>query len=86
MNEGSLTTKGQTTVPAEIRRKMKLKAGDKLYWVFENGQSIVRAKNKTLEDISGMLYRPGQKAVSLEEMDAAIAEGAIDRAMKNDRD
>ena len=76
MQSSTITSRGQTTIPAEIRKALNLKAGDKLrYLVLENGEVYLQRRRSVME-LKGILYRPGQKPVTLEEMDDAIAEGA----------
>jgi len=79
--EGKITSKGQTTIPKEIRQKLNLKAGDKISWSLEGERVVFRAKNKSITDLAGMLYRPGQKAATIEEMNDAIAEAAVKSAL-----
>lgn len=81
MYMGTMTSKGQTTVPKEIRESLKLKPGDKVYWYLENGRVIFRAKNRSIKEFAGMLHRPGQRPVSLEEIDEAIAQAATESAL-----
>jgi antitoxin PrlF len=76
-----MTSKGQTTVPKEIREQLKLRPGDKVLWYLEDGRVVFRAKNRSIREMAGMLHRPGQRPVSLEEMDEAIAQAAGERAM-----
>lgn len=39
---GSVTSKGQVTVPKAIREKLGIKQGDRIEFVSENGRTIVR--------------------------------------------
>lgn len=39
---GSVTSKGQVTVPKAIRERLGIKQGDRLEFVSENGRTIVR--------------------------------------------
>jgi AbrB family looped-hinge helix DNA binding protein len=38
-----LTEKFQITIPAEVRRQLGLKAGDRVYLVWERGEFVLRA-------------------------------------------
>jgi antitoxin PrlF len=38
----TISTKGQVTVPLEIRRRLGLKQGDRVEFVVDNGQTILR--------------------------------------------
>ena len=69
MAESTLTTKGQTTVPADVRALVRAKPGTKLVWsVTPDGTIIVRAKTKSILDMAGMLKTPGSKRVPIEDM------------------
>ena len=67
MAESTITSKGQTTVPADIRALVHAKPGTRLVWsVMPDGTIIVRAKSKSI--LAGMLRAPKGKRVSVEEM------------------
>lgn len=42
----------------------------------KKGESSIVAATGSVRELEGMLYRKGRKPVSIEEMNAAIAEGA----------
>ena len=74
MSAATVTSKGQTTIPADIRKGMKLEPGDKIeFHLLSDGSATMRAKRGTLQDFIGVLHRQGEKAVSLEAMDKGIA-------------
>jgi antitoxin PrlF len=79
--QGTLTSKGQTTVPKDIREKMGLKPGDKLYWTFVNGRAEVRARKGNLLDVAGMFYDPARKPATIAEMNEGIADEAAKSGM-----
>lgn len=69
MADATLTAKGQTTIPREIRDRLGLEAGDKLvFTVLSDGTVVMRAKTRRLLDLAGSLTRPGQPSVSVEQM------------------
>jgi AbrB family looped-hinge helix DNA binding protein len=69
MAESTLTVKGQTTVPADIRASVNAKPGTRLVWsVMPDGTIIVRAKTKSILDMAGILKAPKGRKVSVEEM------------------
>lgn len=76
-----ITSQGQVSVPAEVRKGLGVEPGAMLEWVLESGQAIVRRKGRyTWDDLNEIArpYRP-EKPVTLEEMDEAIAQGAVER-------
>jgi len=69
MTESTITAKGQTTVPADVRASVQAKAGTRLVWsVMPDGTIIVRAKTKSILDMAGMLKAPKGKRVAVEDM------------------
>jgi AbrB family looped-hinge helix DNA binding protein len=67
--ESTVTAKGQTTVPADIRALVDARPGTRLLWsVMPDGTIIVRAKTKSILDMAGMLKMPKGKRVSVEAM------------------
>lgn len=78
MLESTITAKGQTTVPRDIRTALGLKPGDKLrYLVLADGQVRI-LKQRPAAELSGLLHKPGQGKLSVEEMNAAIEAGRGD--------
>ncbi|WOB41977.1 AbrB/MazE/SpoVT family DNA-binding domain-containing protein [Thermoleptolyngbya oregonensis NK1-22] len=77
----TVTDTGQITLPEEIRQHLKLVSGSRVEFVIdEDGQVKIFPLNVAIEDLSGVLYRPSIQAASLEDMEAAIFEGANDWA------
>jgi antitoxin PrlF len=70
-----LTSQGQISVPAEIRRKLGLAPGSVIEWVDEGGQVIVRPAGRfTSADVHSAIFPKGPPAkVSIEDMKASIA-------------
>jgi antitoxin PrlF len=60
--ESTLTSKGQTTIPKGIRDKLAMKSGDRMtFTLMPDGTVVMRVKNKTIQDVAGMLRRKGRK-------------------------
>ncbi|MEM3172018.1 MAG: AbrB/MazE/SpoVT family DNA-binding domain-containing protein [Candidatus Nitrosotenuis sp.] len=55
MSVGSVTTKGQITIPKEVRERLNLKEGDRVVFVIESGQATMRKASG--EKISEILRR-----------------------------
>lgn len=69
MAESTITAKGQTTVPADIRALMHAKPGTRLVWsAMPDGTVIVRAKTQSIRDMAGMLKATKGKRISIEDM------------------
>lgn len=53
--ESTISAKGQTTVPVEIRKRYGCTVGTRLLWhLLADGRVMVRVKNKSLLDPAGM--------------------------------
>lgn len=76
--ESTVTTKGQTTLPKDVRKALGLKPGDKLRYILLDGEVRILRARPVLE-LQGALKRPGQEPVTPDEMDEAIAAGAADQ-------
>ena len=80
MTVATLTSKGQITLPKNIRELLKLDAGDQIDFVVgERGEVRLRPLNKSLWDLKGMLKQAGRKPATLEDMDRAILAGVVAR-------
>jgi AbrB family looped-hinge helix DNA binding protein len=80
MATATLTTKGQVTIPKEIRETLKLHSGDKIeIIVTEKGEAIIRPISKKVDEIFCKLHRSGRKTVTLEAMDDAVGKRMKDK-------
>lgn len=77
MSTATLTSKGQVTIPAEVRQRMGLDAGDRIEFVeLESGSYAIKPAIDDVRSLKGLLRKPS-KPVSVEDMNAAIrARGA----------
>ena len=80
MHESTVTAKGQTTLPRDVRMELHLTSGDRVrYIILDNEVRMMKARS--VKELKGVLARARrQKAVSLDEMEAAIAECASQKA------
>jgi AbrB family looped-hinge helix DNA binding protein len=61
MTTATLTSKGQTTIPKDIREQAGLHAGDRMHFtVLANGAIMLRVKRRSVADLQGML-KPRRK-------------------------
>jgi len=71
MQESTITAKGQTTIPVQIRERIGVAPGTRLVWhVMPDGGVIVRAKTGSILDLAGALKSPKGKHVAVEKMNA----------------
>jgi antitoxin PrlF len=83
MPAATMTSKGQITLPKEIRDELKLVTGSKIMFVkLPDGTYAVSPRTGTVEDFLGMLYDPNRPTMTIEEMNEAIAEGGAASGMR----
>ena len=71
MIESTITAKGQTTVPADVREKIGAGPGTHLIWhVMPDGRILVRAKTRSILDMAGIIKPPEGTHVPIEDMNA----------------
>jgi antitoxin PrlF len=76
MAQSTITIKGQTTIPREIRRHLKVKPGDRIEFVVEqDGRVVLVPATVDVRELKGLLA-PAPRRVSLEEMEAAVRKRA----------
>jgi antitoxin PrlF len=76
--KSALTSKGQATIPKAVREHLGVKPGDKIKFFIRSDGSVFILPVKPASSMRGMLKRPGQRPVTIEEMDEAIAEAATE--------
>ena len=68
-----LTSKGQVTIPKQVRDSLQLHTGDKVEFVItEKREALLRPITKKVDDVFGRLHKPGRKPVSIEKMNDGI--------------
>lgn len=75
----TITSKGQLTIPKEVRDELNLATGTRLYVTVRDGEVVARPKNKRIADLAGILGKPPSgKSLSIEDMDEAIMEAVAE--------
>ena len=65
--DATLTSKGQTTIPKEIRDSLGMKPGDRTtFTLMPDATVVMRVKSKRLIELAGLLHKKGRKAVPIE--------------------
>lgn len=76
MPESTITAKGQTTLPKDVRAALGLRPGDRVRYLILDGGEVRLLRSRPVMGLAGLLRDHITRTVSLEEMDAAIAEAA----------
>lgn len=75
MPKTTLTSKGQITLPREIRDHLGLETGDRISFEIRDGAVLVEAETVDLRTLRGIIKRRGRR-VSVAEMSEAVRRGA----------
>ncbi|VWC86934.1 AbrB family transcriptional regulator [Burkholderia lata] len=75
MTTATITSKGQVTIPVDVRNQLGLRSGDRIEFSYNEttGRYEVYPVTRSLASLKGIVRKPS-KPVSLEEMNRAIAE------------
>jgi AbrB family looped-hinge helix DNA binding protein len=79
MAAATMTSKGQITIPAAVRKRLRLHAGSKVDFV-ENqaGELVLKPRTGDIRLLRGIVKYDGPP-VSIEEMNEAIGAAAVER-------
>jgi antitoxin PrlF len=67
--EATLTSKGQTTIPKQIRDSLAMKSGDRMtFTLMPDGTVLMRVKNKSVMSLAGSLRKKGRKPVPVDQL------------------
>ncbi len=70
MKTSRVTTKGQITIPAIVRKKLGIHQGDRVGFVYEDGKVVILPVIKDIEAAFGLVS--AEQSVSLQDMEEAI--------------
>jgi antitoxin PrlF len=69
MSEATVTSKGQVTIPADIRRSLGLEAQDRLSFTpMPDGTVVMRAKTQSVVALKGLLKPKSGQRVAIKDM------------------
>lgn len=79
MTTATMTSKGQVTIPAEVRQRLGLGTGDRIEFVeLEAGGFAIKPAIDDVRSLKGLLAKPDKpdKPVSVADMNVAIRQRA----------
>ncbi|MEX0954326.1 MAG: AbrB/MazE/SpoVT family DNA-binding domain-containing protein [Rhizobiaceae bacterium] len=83
--EAKITSKGQTTIPAEIRERLRLQTGDRIVFIEMDQGFLIVPRNRPASTLFGSLAEYAIPGTTLEDYDRAVGEAISDRAEKGVR-
>ena len=74
MTTATITSKGQVTIPKDVRTRLGIEAGDRVEFVeIQDGVFQIVTATRDVRTLKGMVPKP-KKPVTIAEMNQAIAE------------
>lgn len=74
----TLTSKGQVTIPKDVRERMKLMVGDTIAFVPMGESTMLIPRNKPVESLFGLLADHAIPGTSLADFDEAIGQAVAE--------
>ena len=71
MTTATITSKGQVTIPVEVRRRLGIESGDRIEFVEIEGGYAIKPAIDDVRSLKGLLRKP-LKPVTIDDMNAAI--------------
>ena len=79
----TVTSKGQVTIPQNVREQMNIKAGDKVIFATNGKMAQLYAKNLPLSELSGALHDKNRTSLTLEEIQEAMEKSVAAECLKS---
>lgn len=76
--DAKITSKGQTTIPAEIRERLGLQAGDRITFIETEEGFLMIPRNRPAESLFGSLAEYAKPGTTLENYRRAVGQGISD--------
>lgn len=81
MSSATVTSKGQVTIPVEVRNVLGLRPGSRLAFVATGcGVYEIHVQAASIQELKGVVSPP-PRLVTLKDMDEAIADGAAESCL-----
>lgn len=74
MVTATITSKGQITIPKEVRDTLHLHTGDKVAFIMnDRAEAVFKPINKSVDQVFGKLHATKQTRKTVKEMNQAVA-------------
>ena len=83
MPTAKMTSKGQITIPADVRKALNLKSGDKIdLFEIEKGKFALTARNKSIRDLEGCVPKLDD-VPTIEELNEAVGAAVAESVLRS---
>jgi AbrB family looped-hinge helix DNA binding protein len=85
MTTATLTSKGQITIPADVRRALNVQTGDRVEFVqVQPGRFEVVAATRSVRELKGMFGKPA-RSLTIDDMNRVVAEQGARAGLRTGR-
>jgi antitoxin PrlF len=82
LRKATITSKGQVTIPKDIRDMLKIAPGDQIDFIIgDTGEVLISPRTCDFRSLKGLFYKKGRKAATLDDMQKAIKKGASESGL-----
>jgi AbrB family looped-hinge helix DNA binding protein len=82
MTTATLTSKGQITIPADVRRALNVQTGDRVEFVqVQPGRFELVAATRSVRELKGMFGKPA-RSLTIDDMNRVVAEEGAKQGVK----
>ncbi|HTJ56224.1 MAG TPA: AbrB/MazE/SpoVT family DNA-binding domain-containing protein [Devosiaceae bacterium] len=79
MHIAKITSKGQITIPKDVRDALHLEKGSSVFILLQDGQATLRPRTGRAVDLAGILGKPpAGTGLKVEDMDDAIGDAVVE--------
>jgi antitoxin PrlF len=81
----TLTSKGQITIPADVRRALNVQTGDRVEFVqVQPGRFELVAATRSVRELKGMFGKPA-RSLTIDDMNRVVAEQGVKAGLRAGR-
>ena len=74
MSTATITSKGQLTIPKNVRESMHIGSGDRIEFIkIDDEHYEIFAITRDIQNLKGIIKRKNKASISIEDMNTAIA-------------
>lgn len=78
----TMTSKGQVTIPKQVRKQLHLKPHDRIVVIAEEDRAILTPLHGTILGLKGILHRKGMKPIDFKKLRAEAEKGMAEEALE----
>ncbi len=78
----TVTSKGQVTIPKEIRERLRIKPKDRVTFTIDGDHAVLHAVHGDIRDLKGIFHRKGMKPIDFKALRRRFEESVSEDVMR----